>query len=149
MKKIFKILFLVLMIMGFQGCTTYIDSVDSLRIDVSQSNTALTIDPTGVQDDFYLTVKLNSETVNVELFKYEISYNEVSSAISREGSFLNLYEKGEEKQLYMSLMTKEAFDYLKVNKMMTANIVLYFRTQSGVVITKDIQVPILYTTETK
>lgn len=144
MKKILLLMLGILLM--FSACTTYVDNIENLKIDVVQSKTSLTIDDEGVQDEFFLNVTLLSSTDEVIMYKYTISYNEVNTNISREGNFMILDTTGEAKQFYVSLMNPDAFQYLKTNKMITANVTLYFKTKSDVIITKDVQIPVLYTT---
>lgn len=144
MKKLLLLMLGILLM--FSACTTYVDNVENLKIDVVQSKTSLTIDDEGVQDEFFLNVTLLSSTDEVIMYKYTISYNEVNTNISREGNFMILDTTGEPKQFYVSLMNPDAFQYLKTNKMITANVTLYFKTKSDVIITKDVQIPVLYTT---
>lgn len=144
-----KIILIILTVFTLISCTTYIETLDNVEILAIPSQTSLTIDPSGVQSPFYINLSLTSQTLRADLVKYQISYNEDSSKIAREGNFITLTLDKPEQKYFVSLMTKEAFETLKTNKMVTANVRLFFKTTGDIEITRDVQIPILYTEEVK
>lgn len=146
MKTTIKIIVLIL-VLCLSACTTFIETEDNIKVDITSKTKTIEVSEYGVGEELEYQFTLQSRTNELILEKIIISYLEISSSEGQTGEFIRLKGQGDSKTFKISLLTQEAFEYLRANNILKAKIEFHFKTRTEIQKAYGDLVTILYVKE--